>query len=108
MPWQKQLNPYYIWLSEVMLQQTQVNTVIDYYHRFVNRFPIAALSEAHEDEVLKYWEGLVIIVRLVIFIQQLLKKLNLNMVEKSRLIQIFSKIKRRGSLYASSSDEYSV
>ena len=52
-------NPYYIWLSEVMLQQTQVNTVIDYYHRFVNRFPtIAALSEAHEDEVLKYWEGL--------------------------------------------------
>lgn len=59
MPWRETTNPYYIWLSEVMLQQTQVNTVIDYYHRFVNRFPtIAALSEAHEDEVLKYWEGL--------------------------------------------------
>ena len=46
MPWRETTNPYYIWLSEVMLQQTQVNTVIDYYHRFVNRFPtIAALSK---------------------------------------------------------------
>ena len=52
-------NPYYIWLSEVMLQQTQVNTVIDYYYRFIHRFPtIQSLSEANEDEVLKYWEGL--------------------------------------------------
>ena len=42
-----------------MLQQTQVNTVIDYYYRFIHRFPtVASLSEAHEDEVLKYWEGL--------------------------------------------------
>lgn len=59
MPWRETTNPYYIWLSEVMLQQTQVKTVIDYYHRFINRFPtIASLSTASEDEVLKYWEGL--------------------------------------------------
>ena len=52
-------NPYYIWLSEVMLQQTQVKTVIDYYHKFISRFPtIEDLSQANEDEVLKYWEGL--------------------------------------------------
>ena len=55
----KTTNPYYIWLSEVMLQQTQVKTVIDYYHRFVERFPtVEVLSQASEDEVLKYWEGL--------------------------------------------------
>lgn len=59
MPWRETTNPYYIWLSEVMLQQTQVNTVIDYYYRFIHRFPtIQSLSEASEDEVLKYWEGL--------------------------------------------------
>lgn len=58
-PWRETTNPYYIWLSEVMLQQTQVKTVIDYYHRFIARFPtIEDLSQAHEDEVLKYWEGL--------------------------------------------------
>lgn len=59
MPWRETTNPYYIWLSEVMLQQTQVKTVIDYYNKFIHRFPtIEALSEAKEDEVLKYWEGL--------------------------------------------------
>lgn len=59
MPWRETSNPYYIWLSEVMLQQTQVKTVIDYYNRFINRFPtIEDLSNAEEDEVLKYWEGL--------------------------------------------------
>ncbi|MBO1199804.1 A/G-specific adenine glycosylase [Staphylococcus simiae] len=59
MPWRETTNPYYIWLSEVMLQQTQVKTVIDYYYRFIDKFPtIAALSKASEDEVLKYWEGL--------------------------------------------------
>ncbi|WP_210134208.1 A/G-specific adenine glycosylase [Staphylococcus sp. GDY8P98P] len=59
MPWRETKNSYYIWLSEVMLQQTQVKTVIDYYHKFVSRFPtITDLSNAHEDEVLKYWEGL--------------------------------------------------
>ena len=39
MPWRETSNPYYIWLSEVMLQQTQVKTVIDYYHKFISRFP---------------------------------------------------------------------
>ena len=59
MPWRETTNPYYIWLSEVMLQQTQVKTVIDYYNKFIHRFPtVKALSEAEEDEVLKYWEGL--------------------------------------------------
>ncbi|MCY1570267.1 A/G-specific adenine glycosylase [Staphylococcus pettenkoferi] len=59
MPWRETSNPYYIWLSEVMLQQTQVNTVRDYYRRFIERFPnIEDLSEAREDEVLKLWEGL--------------------------------------------------
>lgn len=59
MPWRETSNPYYIWLSEVMLQQTQVKTVVDYYHRFIQRFPtIEELSQADEEEVLKYWEGL--------------------------------------------------
>lgn len=59
MPWRETNNPYYIWLSEIMLQQTQVTTVVDYYLRFIERFPtIEALSNAHEDEVLKLWEGL--------------------------------------------------
>ncbi|MCD8821997.1 A/G-specific adenine glycosylase [Staphylococcus gallinarum] len=59
MPWRETSNPYYIWLSEVMLQQTQVKTVIDYYLRFTKRFPtIEDVSNAHEDDVLKYWEGL--------------------------------------------------
>ena len=52
-----------------MLQQTQVKTVIDYY-KFIHRFPtVKALSEAEEDEVLKYWEGLDIIAKFAIFIQ---------------------------------------
>lgn len=59
MPWRETTNPYYIWISEVMLQQTQVKTVIDYYHRFTERFPtVEELSKANQDEVLKYWEGL--------------------------------------------------
>lgn len=59
MPWRETSNPYYIWLSEVMLQQTQVNTVRPYYKAFIERFPtIESLSEANEEDVLKYWEGL--------------------------------------------------
>lgn len=59
MPWRNTKNPYYIWLSEVMLQQTQVNTVIPYYNKFINQFPtIESLSNADEEDVLKYWEGL--------------------------------------------------
>ncbi|AAZ98083.1 A/G-specific adenine glycosylase MutY [Thiobacillus denitrificans ATCC 25259] len=59
LPWQATRDPYRIWLSEIMLQQTQVATVIPYYARFVARFPdLPALAAAHEDEVLALWSGL--------------------------------------------------
>jgi A/G-specific adenine glycosylase len=59
LPWQVDRDPYRIWLSEVMLQQTQVATVIPYFHRFVARFPnLTLLAEAQQDEVLQLWSGL--------------------------------------------------
>jgi A/G-specific adenine glycosylase len=59
LPWQQSPTPYYVWLSEIMLQQTQVSTVIDYYLRFTQRFPnIHRLATAEQDEVLAYWSGL--------------------------------------------------
>lgn len=59
LPWQASRDPYCIWLSEIMLQQTQVATVIPYYERFVARFPtLPKLAAAHEDEVLALWSGL--------------------------------------------------
>lgn len=59
LPWQYHPSPYHIWISETMLQQTQVHTVIPYYQRFIQRFPeIALLAEASLDEVLHYWTGL--------------------------------------------------
>jgi A/G-specific adenine glycosylase len=59
LPWQDTRDPYRIWLSEVMLQQTQVAAVIPYYRRFVSRFPdVHALARADEDEVLRLWSGL--------------------------------------------------
>lgn len=59
LPWRETHDPYRIWLSEIMLQQTQVQTVIDYYHRFLARYPdIPALAAAPLDDVLKCWEGL--------------------------------------------------
>ncbi len=59
LPWRKNKNPYHIWVSEIMLQQTRVDTVIPYFHRFIERFPtIEALASAPEEEVLKLWEGL--------------------------------------------------
>jgi A/G-specific adenine glycosylase len=59
LPWQGTRDPYRIWLSEVMLQQTQVATVIPYYERFLARYPTAkALAAATEDEVLQLWSGL--------------------------------------------------
>lgn len=58
LPWQGQ-DAYRVWLSEIMLQQTQVATVIPYYQRFVSSFPdIAALAAATEDQVLAHWSGL--------------------------------------------------
>src|SRR5688572_15406931 len=59
LPWRRDRDPYRVWLSEVMLQQTQVATVIPYYERFLAAFPtIAALAAADEDAVLVLWEGL--------------------------------------------------
>jgi A/G-specific adenine glycosylase len=59
LPWRKDRDPYKIWVSEVMLQQTRVDTVIPYFHKFMEKFPtLEALAEADEEEVLKAWEGL--------------------------------------------------
>ena len=59
LPWQRDPTPYRVWISEIMLQQTQVATVIPYYERFVARFPdLAALADAPLDEVLAHWSGL--------------------------------------------------
>ena len=59
LPWQQQRNPYRVWVSEIMLQQTQVNTVIPYYQRFMQRFPtVTDLAGADEDTVLHHWTGL--------------------------------------------------
>ncbi len=63
LPWQTKLNqapnPYAIWVSEIMLQQTQVTAVIGYYAKFIQRFPtIAVLANATQEEVLQYWSGL--------------------------------------------------
>ena len=59
LPWRATSNPYNIWISEIILQQTRVAQGYDYYCRFVNRFPdVFALAEASEDEVMSYWQGL--------------------------------------------------
>jgi A/G-specific adenine glycosylase len=59
LPWRHARTPYRVWLSEMMLQQTQVETVIPYFHRFLNRFPtIGDLAAAPLGDVLKLWEGL--------------------------------------------------
>lgn len=59
LPWRKTDDPYKIWISEIMLQQTRVDTVIPYYKRFLERFPtVYNLAEADQQDVLKSWEGL--------------------------------------------------
>src|SRR6185503_2653077 len=59
LPWQGTRDPYRIWLSEVMLQQTQVAAVIPYYQRFLSRFPtVSDLASASQEEVLELWSGL--------------------------------------------------
>ena len=59
LPWRGERDPYRIWLSEIMLQQTQTETVKGYYARFLERFPtVEALADAPEDAVMKLWEGL--------------------------------------------------
>lgn len=59
LPWRGTNNPYYIWISEIMLQQTRVDTVIGYYYRFIEKYPtIQDLANAEEESLLKVWEGL--------------------------------------------------
>ncbi|HYF97480.1 MAG TPA: A/G-specific adenine glycosylase [Coxiellaceae bacterium] len=59
LPWQKNANPYRVWISEIMLQQTQVSTVIPYFLRFMQSFPtVTALAKADLNEVLDHWSGL--------------------------------------------------
>ncbi len=59
LPWQQAISPYRVWVSEIMLQQTQVQTVVPYFERFMNSFPsVAALAAASRDEVLSHWSGL--------------------------------------------------
>lgn len=59
LPWQQNPTPYRVWVSEIMLQQTQVSTVIDYYARFMDKFPdVNSLANATEDQVLHLWTGL--------------------------------------------------
>src|SRR5216110_1283146 len=59
LPWRRTLDPYAIWISEIMLQQTQVKTVIPYWERWMKALPdVRALAAAKLDTVLKLWEGL--------------------------------------------------
>src|SRR5258708_19090157 len=59
LPWRRTRDPYHVWLSEIMLQQTQVKAVIPYFERFISAFPtVTALASASLDQVLKLWEGL--------------------------------------------------
>lgn len=59
LPWQQERTPYRVWVSEIMLQQTQVTTVIPYFERFMERFPdVRSLAAAEQDEVLHLWTGL--------------------------------------------------
>ncbi len=59
LPWREHYDPYHVWVSEVMLQQTQVETVLPYFERFITKFPtLKSLARADEQEVLKLWAGL--------------------------------------------------
>ncbi len=59
LPWRRTRDPYAIWVSEIMLQQTRVAAVLEHYRRWMERFPsVAALAEASEPEVLAAWSGL--------------------------------------------------
>ncbi|NTU47474.1 MAG: A/G-specific adenine glycosylase, partial [Syntrophobacteraceae bacterium] len=59
LPWRKTHSPYEVWISEMMLQQTQVKTMLPYYHRWMETFPdVASLAATSEEEVLRHWAGL--------------------------------------------------
>ena len=71
LPWQHAITPYRVWVSEIMLQQTQVSTVIPYFERFMQRFPtVRDLASAGIDEVLHLWTGLGYYARAAICIEQ--------------------------------------
>ena len=58
LPWRSTVDPYYIWLSEIILQQTRVEQGISYYFKFMERFPtVNDLASASEEQVLKLWQG---------------------------------------------------
>lgn len=70
LPWQQDKTAYSVWLSEIMLQQTQVTTVIPYYQRFLERFPtVVDLANAEQDEVLHYGQGSAITLERVTYIK---------------------------------------
>ena len=59
LPWRKEYKPYEVWVSEIMLQQTQMDRAVEYFTRWMVRFPdVESVAQASEDEILKYWEGL--------------------------------------------------
>lgn len=59
LPWRQDKNPYHVWISEIMLQQTRIEAVIEYYHRFMKQLPtVEKLSRISEENLLKLWEGL--------------------------------------------------
>ncbi|HLT55682.1 MAG TPA: A/G-specific adenine glycosylase, partial [Bacillota bacterium] len=59
LPWREDSDPYKVWVSEIMLQQTKVDMVIPYFERFIRKFPsLYELAAASQEEVLKMWEGL--------------------------------------------------
>ena len=59
LPWRDEPTPYHVWLSEIMLQQTRVAAVLDYYKRFLSEAPdVAALAALPEDRLMKLWQGL--------------------------------------------------
>lgn len=59
LPWRENTDPYHVWISEIMLQQTRIEAVIGYYHRFMKELPnIASLASVNDDKLLKLWEGL--------------------------------------------------
>ena len=59
LPWRENKDPYRVWISEIMLQQTQVVTVISYFNNFISKYPdVSSLANAEESDVFKLWEGL--------------------------------------------------
>ena len=59
LPWRKNVTAYRVWISEIMLQQTQVKTVIPFFKKFISRYPnLKSLSSANEEEILALWTGL--------------------------------------------------